>query len=293
MLEQGFQRAGDDEKLLAFGPVVADLMALGRRTRRIHRLPVTFAPRSARNTGRRRWCGSRSSRRRPLAAGAGAGAGRRRGGELPRCPADRRPVPGQRAAAVRRRAASSPVSIVEIAGETGGFRRRRPGDRNRDVRRVRRRGRGGAGGSGAASPTVSTTAPRRRSEWPTAPRTTRCVRRRGSAPGDDVIVLGRRRRRRAGRRHSSAARSAPTSPPSRPRPKSWPRQPITAPRHVDRPPPGDLRAGAARRAARRRGTPSSTRSAGELSEPALRSLRRGGRFVTVGLRVGRRSRASR
>ena len=27
VLEQGFQRAGDDEKLLAFGPVVLDLMA--------------------------------------------------------------------------------------------------------------------------------------------------------------------------------------------------------------------------------------------------------------------------
>jgi aminoglycoside phosphotransferase (APT) family kinase protein len=27
VLEQGFQRAGDDEKLLAFGPVVTDLMA--------------------------------------------------------------------------------------------------------------------------------------------------------------------------------------------------------------------------------------------------------------------------
>ena len=26
MLEQGFQRAGDDEKLLAFGPVVTSLM---------------------------------------------------------------------------------------------------------------------------------------------------------------------------------------------------------------------------------------------------------------------------
>jgi aminoglycoside phosphotransferase (APT) family kinase protein len=26
VLEQGFQRAGDDEKLLAFGPVVLDLM---------------------------------------------------------------------------------------------------------------------------------------------------------------------------------------------------------------------------------------------------------------------------
>jgi aminoglycoside phosphotransferase (APT) family kinase protein len=27
VLEQGFQRAGDDEKLLAFGPIVTDLMA--------------------------------------------------------------------------------------------------------------------------------------------------------------------------------------------------------------------------------------------------------------------------
>ena len=27
VLEQGFQRAGDDEKLQAFGPVVLDLMA--------------------------------------------------------------------------------------------------------------------------------------------------------------------------------------------------------------------------------------------------------------------------
>ena len=27
VLEQGFQRAGDDEKLLAFGPIVLDLMA--------------------------------------------------------------------------------------------------------------------------------------------------------------------------------------------------------------------------------------------------------------------------
>jgi len=27
VLEQGFQRAGDDEKLQAFGPIVLDLMA--------------------------------------------------------------------------------------------------------------------------------------------------------------------------------------------------------------------------------------------------------------------------
>ena len=36
VLEQGFQRAGDDEKLLAFGPVITDLMRFGRRTRRVH-----------------------------------------------------------------------------------------------------------------------------------------------------------------------------------------------------------------------------------------------------------------
>ena len=38
VLEQGFQRAGDDEKLLAFGPIVVDLMQRRGRTRRNDRL---------------------------------------------------------------------------------------------------------------------------------------------------------------------------------------------------------------------------------------------------------------
>ena len=40
VLEQGFQRAGDDAKLQAFGPIVLDLMQRGRRAGRDHRLPV-------------------------------------------------------------------------------------------------------------------------------------------------------------------------------------------------------------------------------------------------------------
>ena len=39
VLEQGFQRAGDDEKLQAFGPIVLELMAARRRAGRDHRLP--------------------------------------------------------------------------------------------------------------------------------------------------------------------------------------------------------------------------------------------------------------
>ena len=66
VLEQGFQRAGDDEKLLAFGPVVPELMALGGRTRRIQRLPLICVPRSARPTVHPKWSVSKSARRRRL-----------------------------------------------------------------------------------------------------------------------------------------------------------------------------------------------------------------------------------
>ena len=38
VLEQGFQRAGDDPKLEAFGPIVLDLMASGRRAGRVELL---------------------------------------------------------------------------------------------------------------------------------------------------------------------------------------------------------------------------------------------------------------
>ena len=43
VLEQGFQRAGDDEKLLAYGPDHHRVDAFGRRPRRIQRLPVRAA----------------------------------------------------------------------------------------------------------------------------------------------------------------------------------------------------------------------------------------------------------
>ena len=44
VLEQGFQRAGDDEKLLAFGPVVSDSDGVCGRARRVHRLPRLSGP---------------------------------------------------------------------------------------------------------------------------------------------------------------------------------------------------------------------------------------------------------
>ena len=43
VLEQGFQRAGDDEKLLAYGPVITSTDAVGGRSRRDQRLPVRAA----------------------------------------------------------------------------------------------------------------------------------------------------------------------------------------------------------------------------------------------------------
>ena len=53
VLEQGFQRAGDDEKLLAFGPIVLDSMRSAAELAETTRLPVRCA-RSARRTDRRR-----------------------------------------------------------------------------------------------------------------------------------------------------------------------------------------------------------------------------------------------
>ena len=60
VLEQGFQRAGDDEKLQAFGPIVLDLMAERGRHGRVVRLLrarrlLTCAPRSAAATAAPRW----------------------------------------------------------------------------------------------------------------------------------------------------------------------------------------------------------------------------------------------
>lgn len=47
VLEQGYQRAGNEAGLLAFGPDRARTHALGRRTRRNHRLPVVSSVRAA------------------------------------------------------------------------------------------------------------------------------------------------------------------------------------------------------------------------------------------------------
>ena len=82
-----------------------------------------------------------------------------------------------------------------------------------------------------------------------------------------------------------ALRWAPTSPPSRRRPKSSMRQPHTVRKHLINHRSGDLRA------ALRDAVPDGADAVidpvgGDLSEPALRSLRRGGRFVTVGYASG-------
>ena len=112
VLEQGFQRAGDNEKLLAYGPVIVDLM----------RSAADLAESSDYTVTRAAVCpeyGPPEVVRIEEQAAAGRsrtgqveGAGRRRGGQLSRRPARRQPVSDQRAAAVRgrqrvRRASSS------------------------------------------------------------------------------------------------------------------------------------------------------------------------------------------
>ena len=173
VLEQGFQRAGDDEKLLAFGPIMTDLMRVGGRTRRIHRLPVRAAV----------------------------------------CPAygppevvriEEQPSPTVGEGQVRVRVAAAAVNfpdvlliadeyqisvpppfvpgsefagvIVEIGDGTEGFA---VGDRVTGTglyRCVRRRGRGARRRARRTSPTVSTIAPPRPSASHTARRITPCAR---------------------------------------------------------------------------------------------------------------------
>ena len=103
VLEQGFQRAGDDEKLLAFGPDRARADAGRGRAGRDHRLPATDMRAAVCRVVRRRRRSSRSRSSRPPDAGAGrgAGAGGRGGGELPRRAARRRRVPGEAPRPVR------------------------------------------------------------------------------------------------------------------------------------------------------------------------------------------------
>ena len=80
VLEQGFQRAGDDEKLLAFGPVVTGLMASAAELAESTDYQAgPCVPRSARSTGRRKSSASRSTPCLPLAPGqVGVRFGRRR-----------------------------------------------------------------------------------------------------------------------------------------------------------------------------------------------------------------------
>ena len=179
VLEQGFQRAGDDEKLLAFGPVVTDLMSSAAELAESTDYRVR-RPRSARPTDRRRWSVSRSSRRPTVGEGqvrvrvAAAAvnfpdvlliAGEYQISVPPPF------VPGSEFAG----------EIVEIGVEYTGFRGRRPGDRDGLVRCVRRsRSRCLPPGS-PTSPTASTIAPPRRSASHTARLITPCARWRESS----------------------------------------------------------------------------------------------------------------
>ena len=249
VLEQGFQRAGDDEKLLAFGPVVTDLMASAAELAESTDYRVTCAPRSARRTGRRRWSASRSSRRPTVADGqvrvrvAAAAvnfpdvllvAGKYQISVPPPF------VPGSEFAGV----------IVEIGVGDTGFRRRRPGHRHRacSARSPRR----------SWCPPPAWPDPRRRRR-PHRRRVRRRVPHGVSHAALDGAGRSRRRadrarrgrRRRAGRGAARRRSSARRSPRWRRRPKSSTWQPVTA--HAPHQPPRRRPARrAARRAARRR-----------------------------------------
>ena len=60
VLEQGFQRAGDDAKLQAFGPVVLDLMQRRRRAGRDHGLRLMTRPRPSTTSSVRERRGARA-----------------------------------------------------------------------------------------------------------------------------------------------------------------------------------------------------------------------------------------
>ena len=215
-------------------------------------------------------------------AGAGAGPGGR--GQLPRRADRRERVPDQGADAVRAR------QRVRRRGHRGRRRRRRaaggrPRVRNGDLRRVRggggRRRRDGPAPSRTAS-TIGTPPP---SASRTAPPTTCSGRSRASRPGDELIVLG------AGGGVGLAAvqlgavlGATVTAVASSP-------EKLEVAVGVRRPPPRRL--SVARVCGRRsaRSSPTAATSVvdpvgGDLAEPALRALRYGGRFVTVGYASG-------
>ena len=148
VLEQGFQRAGDDEKLLAFGPVVTELMRSAadlaestdyRLTMRAAVCPAYGPPEVVR------------IEEQPSPTVAAGQVRVRVGAAAVNFPdvllvANEYQisvpppfVPGSEFAGV----------VVEIGDGADGFRGRRPGDRNRDVRRVRRGGRGARRGADA------------------------------------------------------------------------------------------------------------------------------------------------
>ena len=138
---------------------------LGGRTRRVHRLPGAdrCALRSARPTGRRRWSASRSTPYAGRRAGPGRGCGSAAAAvNFPDVllVADEYQisvpppfVPGSEFAGV----------IDEDRRRYRRFRGRRPGHRDRAVRRLRRAGRRWPPPAWRASPTASTRAPRPRS----------------------------------------------------------------------------------------------------------------------------------
>ena len=81
VLEQGYQRAGDDPKLQTFGPVVLELMQGAAELAETTRLQgVRCGPPCATSTGRRKSdSGTRRSRRpRSPKARCGSGSGQRR-----------------------------------------------------------------------------------------------------------------------------------------------------------------------------------------------------------------------
>ncbi len=247
VLEQGFQRAGDDEKLLAFGPVVTSLMALGGRPRRVHRLPGLTAMRAA-------VCpeyGPPEVVRIDEHAGAGAQAPARSA-----CGWRRRPStsptscwwPTRTRSVSRRRSsrvASSPGVVDEIGPETTGFA---VGDA------VTGTGMFGAFAErvvvdaaglapipdGVDAFTAAAFGVAHRTAYHALRSMPGCRRATNSSCSARAAASG-------WRRYSSASRWAPTSPRSRHRPKSWTwhsQYGATAP---DQPPHGELRAALRRR----------------------------------------------
>ena len=214
--------------------------------------------------------------------GTGAHSGSRRGGELSRRAADRRPVPDQRSCAVRPR---QRVRRGHRRNRRGSrrFRRRRPRHRHWHVRRFAEEVTVAAAGLARIPDGVDDrTAAAFGVAYRTAYHTLRSVARVQS--GDELIVLG------AGGGVGLAAVQLARAA----------RRSVTAVASSDEKLDVASSYGAGHlinhravplRDALREALPDGADAVidpvgGELSEPALRSLRRGGRFVTVGFASG-------